>query len=56
MNRDIVKEALLKLDELGGSDLIDGRWRKEVQTDILEYFPEISNEDLEYVLNLVLVD
>ena len=28
------------------------RWRK-IQTDILEYFPEISNEDLEYVLNLV---
>ena len=54
-NKDIVKEGLLCLQEQGWSDLIDSRWRDEVIYEIKSRIPNISDEDLNEILNLVLV-
>ena len=54
-NRDIVREGLLCLQEQGWSDLIDSRWRDDVIKEIKERLPNISDEDLNEILKLVLV-
>ena len=54
-NRDIVREGLLCLQEQGWSDLIDSRWRDDVIKEIKRRLPNISDEDLNEILNLVLV-
>ena len=54
-NRDIVREGLLCLQEQGWSDLIDSRWRDDVIKEIKERIPNISDEDLNEILKLVLV-
>jgi len=54
-NRDIVSEALLHLEEQGWSDLIDSRWKEDVINEIKNKFPNIPDEELNEVLNLVLV-
>jgi len=55
MNRDIVREGLLCLQEEGWSDLIDSRWKDDVIKEIKTRIPNISDEDLNEILNLVLV-
>ena len=55
MNRDIVREGLLCLQEQGWSDLIDSRWRDDVIKEIKSRLPNISDEDLNEILKLVLV-
>ena len=55
MNRDIVREGLLCLQEQGWSDLIDSRWKDEVIKEIKGRLPNISDEDLNEILKLVLV-
>jgi hypothetical protein len=55
MNRDIVREGLLCLQEQGWSDLIDSRWRDDVIKEIKGRLPNISDEDLNEILKLVLV-
>ena len=55
MNRDIVREGLLYLQEQGWSDLIDSRWRDDVIKEIKTYIPNISDTDLNEILNLVLI-
>ena len=55
MNRDIVREGLLCLQEEGWSDLIDSRWTDEVIKEIKGRIPNISDEDLNEILKLVLV-
>ena len=54
-NRDIVREGLLCLQEQGWSDLIDSRWRDDVIKEIKGRLPNISDEDLNEILKLVLV-
>ena len=54
-NKDIVREGLLCLQEQGWSDLIDSRWRDDVIKEIKERLPNISDEDLNEILNLVLI-
>lgn len=54
-NKDIVREGLLCLQEQGWSDLIDSRWRDEVIYEIKSRIPNISDEDLNYILKSVLV-
>ena len=54
-NKDIVREGLLCLQEQGWSDLIDSRWRDDVIKEIKERLPNISDEDLNEILKLVLV-
>ena len=54
-NKDIVKEGLLCLQEQGWSDLIDSRWKDEVIYEIKSRLPNISDEDLNEILKLVLV-
>ena len=54
-NRDVVREGLLCLQEEGWSDLIDSRWKDDVIKEIKGRLPNISDEDLNEILNLVLV-
>ena len=53
--RDIIREGLLCLQEQGWSDLIDSRWRDDVIKEIKGRLPNISDEDLNEILKLVLV-
>lgn len=55
ISKDIVREGLLCLQEQGWSDLIDSRWKDEVIYEIKSRIPNISDEDLNEILNLVLV-
>lgn len=55
MDRDKVREVLLYLEDAGWSDLIDSRWKNDLVNEITEKFPNLENEVLEEVLNLVLV-
>lgn len=55
ISKDMVSEALLYLEEQGWSDLIDSRWKEDVINEIKNKFPNISDEELNEVLNLVLV-
>lgn len=50
-----LKNCLLQLDKAGWSTLIDSRWEEDVRTLLKESFPEISDELLQEVLDLVLV-
>lgn len=47
-------EILRYLNELGWSDLIDSRWKREVISDIEDKFPNVSDEVLNEVLDLIL--
>ena len=53
--KDNIKNCLLLLEEEGWSELIDSRWTDEVIKTIKEKYPDIPDEDLNEVLNLVLV-
>ena len=55
MSKDMVREGLLCLQEEGWSDLIDSRWRDDVIKEIKSRIPNISDTDLNEILNLVLV-
>lgn len=55
MDKDKVRDVLLYLEDAGWSDLIDGRWKDKVTKEIKEKFPDITDEVLNYVLDLVLV-
>lgn len=50
-----LKNCLLQLDKAGWSTLIDSRWEDDVRTLLKESFPEISDDLLQEVLDLVLV-
>lgn len=50
-----LKNCLLHLERAGWSVLIDSRWEEDVKTLLKESFPEISDELLQEVLDLVLV-
>lgn len=50
-----LKNCLLQLDRAGWSVLIDSRWEDDVRTLLKESFPEISDDLLQEVLDLVLV-
>lgn len=50
-----LKNCLLQLNKAGWSTLIDSRWEEDVRTLLKESFPEISDELLQEVLDLVLV-
>ena len=54
-NPKTVSNMLKVLEILGWSDLIDSRWRDDVIKEIKTYIPNISDTDLNEILNLVLV-
>lgn len=54
MSKDIIREGLLYLQEQGWSELIDSRWKDDVVKEIKTKLPNISDEDLNEILNLVL--
>ena len=55
MDKNKVSEVLKYLEDSGWATLIDGRWKAEVSSDIVSKFPNLDEEVLNYVLNLVLV-
>jgi hypothetical protein len=50
-----VNKCLRYLDNAGWSDLIDSRWEEDVVKELKHNFPNISDEVIEKVLELVLV-
>lgn len=50
-----LKNCLLQLERAGWSTLIESRWEDDVRTLLKESFPEISDDLLQEVLDLVLV-
>ena len=50
-----VNKCLRYLDNAGWSELIDSRWEDEVVKELKHNFPNISDEVIEKVLELVLV-
>lgn len=50
-----VNKCLRYLDNAGWSDLIDSRWEDDVVKELKHNFPNISDEVIEKVLELVLV-
>lgn len=50
-----VNKCLRYLDNTGWSDLIDSRWEEDVVKELKHNFPNISDEVIEKVLELVLV-
>lgn len=50
------REVLLKLQDLGWTDLIDNRWRMRLIGDIYDNFPDISIKTLKEVLDLVIIN
>lgn len=54
INKQLVSDVLNYLEDKGWSELIDKRWEKEVKTEILKKYPQIDEDTLKYVLELVL--
>lgn len=54
MDDNQVKKILLYLENQGWSDLIDYRWKSEVINEIHSKFPNLEDDVLNKVLNLVL--
>ena len=54
INKHLVSDVLNYLEDKGWSELIDKRWEKEVKTEILKKYPQIDEDTLKYVLELVL--
>lgn len=50
-----VSNCLSYLEDAGWSDLIDSRWEDKVVEELRTQFPDITDEVLVKVLNLVLV-
>ena len=58
MNKDIlvqVNDCLRYLDKAGWSELIESRWEDDVVKELKLKFPNISDEVIDKVLELVLV-
>lgn len=50
-----VAKCLEHLEAAGWTELIDSRWEDDVVKELKTKFPELSENIIEYVLNLVLV-
>lgn len=50
-----VSKCLQYLEEAGWSDLIDSRYENQVTDELMKQFPNITDDVLVRVLNLVLV-
>lgn len=55
VDKEIISSILCYLEEIGWSELICSRWKKEVVNDIKQKFPDINNETIDYILKIVLV-
>lgn len=54
-NRLLVKKVLDYLAAIGWTELIEARYERQVLKDIIEEFPKIDADALNYVLDKVLV-
>lgn len=50
-----VRDVLIKLEELGWTEIIDSRYKQKLIGDIYDNFPDISGDTVKYVLDLVLI-
>ena len=54
IDKHLVSKALQYLEEQGWSDLIDERWKDDVIKEITNNFPDINEETLNAILNVVI--
>ena len=54
-NRLLVKKVLDYLAAIGWTELIEARYERQVLKDIIEEFPKIDADTLNYVLDKILV-
>lgn len=55
VDKNMVKDCLLYLEEEGWSELIDERWKNDVIDILKKRFPELNDITLEYILKIILV-
>lgn len=53
-NKSLVRDILIYLETQGWTEIIDERWESKVKEDILKGFPNIDEDTLNYVLNLII--
>lgn len=53
-NRSLVRDVLIYLENKGWTEIIDARWESQVKEEILQGFPNIDQDTLNYVLNLII--
>lgn len=54
MKKSLVRDILLYLENKGWTEIIDERWESQVKEEILQGFPDIDQDTLNYVLNLII--
>lgn len=55
VNRELVSKGLQFLEEKGWSDLIDGRWEDEVKKCLLAEFPDMNEDTVNDILDVVIL-
>lgn len=53
-NKSLIRDILLYLENKGWTEIIDARWESQVKEEILSGFPNIDQDTLNYVLNLII--
>lgn len=55
MEQITIQDTLQYLEKIGWSDLIDSRWERQVIKDIVDRFPNITQDVLDQTLDTVLI-
>jgi hypothetical protein len=53
-NKSLIRDVLIYLETQGWTEIIDERWESKVKEDILKGFPNIDEDTLNHVLNLII--
>lgn len=54
INKELVSHVLSYLEKIGWSEIICDRWKDDIVKDIKDYYNNIDEKTLEYILNIVL--
>jgi hypothetical protein len=54
VNKELVSHVLSYLEKIGWSEIICDRWKDDIVKDIKDYYNNIDEKTLEYILNIVL--
>ena len=53
-NKSLIRDVLIYLETQGWTEIIDECWESKVKEDILKGFPNIDEDTLNHVLNLII--
>lgn len=53
-NKSLIRDVLIYLETQGWTEIIHERWESKVKEDILKGFPNIDEDTLNHVLNLII--